>query len=117
MTILYRWKGGGGKIPIGYGNLLIWLLILMFGWTIGGLAAANLVGAIEPMPIRNTLYIIGVWGLSGSLSSVFVFLPSGAGVFEVSMAVMLSQIIPIPLSVFIVVALRILVILLSLFGD
>ncbi len=114
MTILYRWKGGGGKIPIGYGNLLIWLLIFMFGWTIGGLTAANLVGAIEPMPIRNILYIIGVWGLSGSLSSVFVFLPGGAGIFEVSMTIMLSQIIPIPLAVFIVVALRILIILLEL---
>lgn len=110
LTLLYHLMGGTARIPVSYLNLLTWLVMFVLIWSIGGLMLCYLVGAIEPLSFTQTLYIIGSWGLSGGLSAIVVFLPSGFGIFEISLAVMLSQIMPLPLAAFSVIALRLLLI-------
>jgi hypothetical protein len=108
LTLLYRLMGGIERIPVSYWNLLAWLVIFVIIWSIGGLMVCYFVSSIIPLSFTQMLYIISSWGLAGGLSAIVVFLPSGFGILEISLAVMLSRIISFPLAAFSVLALRLL---------
>jgi len=108
LNMLYNWMGRPGKIPVGYSNLLLWSAMFMVIWTVGGFITYFLAVAVEPSSSTHVLYIISSWALAGSLSSLVVFLPTGLGLLEISLAVMLSQVMPLTSAVFVVVFLRLL---------
>ncbi len=78
---------GASHIAITSGIIILYLCTWIFGSIIFYLFGIN-IHALSTVPFTN---YISVWSLSGSISSVFIFLPSGLGIRELSFASLLQQ--------------------------
>jgi glycosyltransferase 2 family protein len=109
-TILNR---DGNKLvqTIRLQNFLVWFLANIIMWVLGGLMIGQILLAFQPHATINILFIVGAWTLSGTAGLLTFFLPSSFGVTEVTLAVLLSQIMPLPLAGAIAILTRLVTIL------
>jgi hypothetical protein len=91
-----------------YRQLLIWLLIYIAGWACGGITVFWWLRALTSISWSTMPAIIAAWALAGSLSSLLIISPSGLGIREVTLVVMLSSIVPQPIAVVAAIMLRVL---------
>jgi hypothetical protein len=79
-------------------NVCTWLLAYTIMWALSGAMVCQLVLAFQPIGARAILLTIGAWALSGTIGVLTFFLPSSFGATEVTLTVLLSQILPLPLA-------------------
>lgn len=94
-----------GRLP--FKAVLGWLVAYIGIWILGGMSLFAVATAIYTLPLGSMGLVVSSWMLSGLLSSLFMFMPSNMGVTEVSLSLLLSQVIPPGLAVVVAIAARI----------
>lgn len=87
-------------------NRLTWLLAYSVVWIVGGLNVVFLANALYPLPLSVWPAIIAAWVLSSLLGLLIMILPSGLGVSELSLTLLLSFYMPTPLAALVAIANR-----------
>jgi hypothetical protein len=91
-----------------YRHVADWLGSYVLGWAAGGLILATVVAALRPLNGVEVVALIGVWSLSGALGSLAVFSPSGLGIREVSLTLLLASLLSVPQAAFVAIFTRVL---------
>ena len=105
--LLSKLKKQSNVQALSYTNSLTWLVFYIAGWILGGMTVFWLINVLTPLPATHLPDVVAAWTLAGTMSSLIFFSPSGLGVQEITLAVMLSQLIPAPVAVIIAVLLRV----------
>jgi hypothetical protein len=92
-------------------DVLAWLGWFGLMWLLGGVMLAQIIRAFQPLPRSELVFVCGAWALSGALGALTFLLPSSFGVSDISLAILLAQIMPAPAAGTIAVITRILGIL------
>ena len=58
------------------------------------------------VPVRHLPTVIGIWVSGGVVSHVAIFLPGGLGIKELTMAALLSAVVPMPIAILVSVVAR-----------
>jgi len=94
-------------VRVGWGDKLLWFSVYVLGWITGGAILYFLAGSISEVSLT---FLPACWGfvaLSGVISTLSFFLPSGLGIREVSLSLLLSSYIPLPVAIALSILFRI----------
>jgi hypothetical protein len=89
-------------------DTIVWLILYIFTWLIGGVVLFSVVSFFQPIPITELMTIIGMWSLSGTISLVGFFTFASIGLREITLTVLLTQFLPLPVTLIIAVTIRLL---------
>lgn len=90
-----------------YRHLLLWVLVYALVWAVGGLLLFVVVDAVHPLPRTQLPAVIGIWAVFGLASMLlFSFVPFGLGVNELTLAALLSPLIPADEAFFVALLMR-----------
>ncbi len=84
--------------PRPYWEKLIWLGMYSLVWLVGGAILYCFINTITLLSITSLPYVMGIWGLSGAIAIMAFFSPSGFGIREVTLTVLLSLVLPMTVS-------------------
>jgi hypothetical protein len=87
-------------------DTLTWLAIYAGVWVGGGLVLYGAINAFYPLPPTYLPQVIGVWALSELTTYVSLVSPSGLGIREVALSVLLGYYVPAPIAVVVALAVR-----------
>jgi len=90
-----------------YSHIMTWLGSYVLGWAAGGLILAAIVATLRPLGAIEVVTLIGIWSLSGALGALAVFSPSGLGIREISLTLLLEPLLPLPQAAFVALFTRI----------
>ncbi len=90
-------------------HVLRWMLIYVAAWLVGGAVLYTVASALTVVDVGSLPYILGSWALAGVISTLFFFFPSNWGVTEISLALLLSAIMPPPIAGVVAILMRLLV--------
>jgi hypothetical protein len=108
LTIVLNRLGRKMTQPLQFRDLMLWMVVYIVTWMVGGLTLWVLVGSIGNLTLVKVLTVIGAWSLSGAVSSLAVFLPAGLGIREISLTLLLSSLVPLSTAAFVALVLRLL---------
>lgn len=77
---------------------LKWLLAYGVVWVVGGLMVVVLANQFHPLPLSTWPAVIGSWVFASLLGILIMILPSGLGVTDLSLTLMLSFYMPTPIA-------------------
>jgi hypothetical protein len=97
-----------GTYSLGASRLAPLLVIYIVAWVLGGVELLILARAIYPVPVSLLPAIIGAWAASGAASLIAAYAVQGMGLTEVTLAVLLSTFLPLPVSIAISILFRLL---------
>lgn len=83
-----------------------WLALYLLIWLIGSAILFSVVNMFNPLPLSQFIPIVGIWVVANTLSLVGTLTLTGIGVREISLTVLLGQILPIPLALVIAIVVR-----------
>jgi len=87
---------------------MIWIVSFSVMWVLGGMMVVQMVKVFQPfLGAHEILYLIGAWALSGMAGLSTIFLPSSFGATELSLTVLLTKLLPLPVAGTIALATRI----------
>jgi len=92
-----------------YRDTLAWVIWYLSVWAGGGVLLYTVIRAFYPLPLANLPFVISTWAAAGVAASVVFLAPSGLGVTELSLSLLLSAVLPVTLAVGLAVFLRLLV--------
>lgn len=98
-------------------KILLWVGAYIALWVCGGYILFLLINTIYPLAYDQLGFVIGCWVIAGTVSFALVFLPSNFGFTEVSLSLLLSQLLPSSLAVIIAILSRIIFTLFELFWS
>jgi len=116
MLLVNPWTIGGlwrrvGRVemsePLRWRDILTWLVIYAGVWMGGGLVLYWAINAFYVLPLAYLPQVIGVWALSELTTYLSLVSPSGLGLREVALSVLLGNYIPVPIAVVVALAVRI----------
>lgn len=93
---------------ISYRVMLAWLVGYIGLWVLGALILYLIIYAIYPLDPSLWLLALVAWSLSGVTGTIITFLPSGLGITEVTMSLILGQFMPSSVAVSVALLFRIL---------
>lgn len=106
-AILKRFVQAKAPSDLRYQDTLVWLGIYIVVWIVGGLVLYSAVNVFYPLPLTQLPGVIGAWTLSGAVASLLVLSPSGLGVRELTLSLLLSHYIPTPLAIVVALGMRV----------
>ena len=86
--------------------VLLVLTIYAAVWLSGGVVLFFLIRAIYPIEWTALPFVIQAWTLSGLASYIAFFAPTSLGIRELTLAAMLSLVIPLSVAIVIVILIR-----------
>lgn len=89
-------------------KLLIWLIGYMVIWVLGGVMLSLIVLALSPHSLSYFVQILTAWTISGISGIVITFLPSGLGVVELTLSLILNSFLSTTIAISVALASRIL---------
>ncbi len=89
-------------------DAFLWLNAYAGMWLLSGAMLVEIVSAFQSLGVPEVIYVVAAWSLSGAVGLLTFFLPSTFGATELTLAVLLSRIMPTTLAVAISVLVRIL---------
>jgi hypothetical protein len=104
--ILARFHRPALEVTMTWGR--IWLLLLRYivVWLIQGLAFATLVRALAPLPLAGVPYVAAAWVAAYVIGFLSLLTPSGLGVREGVIVLLLAAILPQPVAAVIAILAR-----------
>ncbi len=108
---ILSWLRQPADIPLTYWHLLRSLSWYVVGWFLGGVMFYGIIRFLHPLPLSLLPSVVGFWGLSSSLGLLAFFSPSGLGIKEISLSVLLASHVPSPTAVSIAILARFVLIL------
>lgn len=115
-----RWlvkKISAKSAEISIDKLILWVVTYIALWGCGGYILFLLINTVYPLAYDQLGFVIGCWAIAGTVSFSLVFLPSNFGFTEVSLSLLLSQLLPSSLAVVIALLSRIIFTLFELFWS
>lgn len=91
-----------------YKALIGWFAVYIVVWIGNGMILFLMLNTISYLEINNLFFVVGSVAFVNLISSALFFAPSNFGVGEVTLSLMLSSILPTPISVFIALLSRML---------
>lgn len=92
--LLNRAMRGSALPSISWARVYGWLAVYGAGWAVGGVLLFTILRMFHTPSVGHLPMVIGGWAIAGTASMLTFFLPSGFGVTEVTLTVLLSQIAP-----------------------
>ena len=92
-------------------DALGWILAFTATWLCGGAIVFLVIRAFVEIDLAQFGYVLGAWAFSGAIGTLTIFLPSSFGLAEISLSLLLSRIIPLPLAGAVAIIVRLLTIL------
>jgi hypothetical protein len=92
---------------VDYQHMLMWTIMYSLVWMVGGVILYLLVRTLYPLPIHNVPTVIGIWAIGGVVSHLAVLTPGGLGIKELTMATLLSNLIPTPIAIIVSIFARV----------
>ena len=92
-------------------DVLVWFVLNTLMWVLSGFMLGQMVSAFQTVSSHSLTLIIGIWALAGTAGFLTFFLPSTFGVTEITIAILLSQLMPLPLAGTIAILIRLTTIL------
>jgi glycosyltransferase 2 family protein len=105
--LVARWRGVSEMPSLGLARILTWLAGFTSIWLLGGLTLFATCLAVYRIPVDSLPSVLAAWAIAGLLGNVALFVPSGLGVREVGLTLLLGQVIPVPLAVVVALVFRI----------
>lgn len=100
---LLRWLGRGQRVTeivqVSWRDKMLWFIVYLLGWLAGGLILYFLAGAVSVVSLSLLPACWGFVALSGIVSAMAFFLPGGAGARDVSLSLLLSSYVPLPVAI------------------
>ena len=87
-------------------DTVAWLALYVLVWTVGALVLYTLINFFQPVPPGQLIAVVGMWTLSGSISLAGAITIHSIGLREISLALLLTQFVPAPVGVVIVIMVR-----------
>lgn len=84
-----------------------WLFLYLVIWLIGAMTLFSAVNLVYPLPIQQLAPIIGMWALASTLSLAGALTFTSFGVREISLTILLAQLIPAPIALIVAIMVRI----------
>ncbi len=95
------------KVPeLSWQKTATWLIIYASTWVIGGCVLHSVINLFFPLPIDQLATSIGIWTLSGVVSLVGFISISLFGLREISLVLLLSQLMPISVAILVGIIIR-----------
>ena len=94
--------------PLTWRNTIIWVAIYMLIWVAGGIVMFSTINFFQALPLHQLLAIIGMWALASSISLAGAITFTSIGVREVSLTLLLTQLMPLPVAIITIIAIRLL---------
>lgn len=105
----WRWFArGSSQISLTVRDTLQWMVVYVLTWVVGGMVLYCVVGLFRPISPSHVIEIIGIWSLAGFISLIGFMTLSFIGLREISLALLLSPLIPLPVAIIIGITIRIL---------
>lgn len=82
-----------------YRRVLGWLVYYLFLWLIGGVSLFLVINAVYLLPISYLPACIDAWAITGVAASVVLLLPSGLGLSEATLSLLLATQVPSSIAV------------------
>ncbi|MBA3533113.1 MAG: flippase-like domain-containing protein [Ardenticatenales bacterium] len=92
--------------PLSPWLVLLWLLTYSLMWVLGGMILLLLAISFQPLSWQGWVGVIGAWALGGLAGLLIMILPSGLGVSELSMVLILSFYMPPPVATLVAIGSR-----------
>jgi hypothetical protein len=92
---------------VGYGNVLVWLIIYILVWIGGGLVLYAVINSIYALPLARLPTVVGIWVLSGLITTLVFATSAGLGLKDVTLGVLLGYLMPSPLAVIVALLMRV----------
>jgi hypothetical protein len=106
--LLGRLKAGGETIPgVRYRDSALLVGLYAVVWALGGMILFAITKAVYPLPWDTFPGILGAWSLSGVIASISTFTPSGFGLREITLSILLTPFMPAGMSVVIALVTRV----------
>ncbi|MBN1135988.1 MAG: hypothetical protein JXM73_05360 [Anaerolineae bacterium] len=95
--------------PLGWGDLLGLLGVYVIAWVMGGVVLYVLSQALVPLSPAALPAVIGAWGGAGAIGFVAVYFLQGLGIRDVTLALLLSSIMPLSAAAVVSILFRLLI--------
>ncbi len=92
---------------ITYGALLSWLAIYIALWLVGGTILYQMLLALWPVSPEMWAVSIGAWSLAGVTGMLIQLLPSGLGISEATLSLVLAAFVPSSIAVAAAIVMRV----------
>ncbi len=94
--------------PLYWKETGLWCGFYVLIWIIGGCALYAIINIFFVLPIQNIFAVIGMWAIANIISLAGTLALSGMGLRELSLVLLLTQILPPPAALFIAIISRLL---------
>jgi len=111
--ILSRFGQGEQAKNLHYSRVLGWLAYYLFIWLIGGSVLYLLINTIYPLPLTILPVCVGAWAITGVAATIVLVLPSGLGLSEATLGLLLSTQVPSSIAVTAAILMRVLLTILE----
>lgn len=105
----WLWQKLGRQTPashLRWRDTLVWLALYVIIWAVGALVLFSVVNLFHTTPTSQLLAIIGMWASAGSISLAGALTFSGMGLREISLTLLLTQLVPAPVALVIAITIR-----------
>lgn len=92
-------------------DIAIWLVIYSLVWIGGGLTLYIAINSLYPLPLTYLPTVIGMWAISGLITTLITTYSVGFGLKELTLGLLLGCILPNPTAIIIALLMRICLIL------
>ena len=89
-------------------STITWLFFYVITWILGGIVLWAVINFLHPLPSSNFISVIGMWSLSGTISLVGFLTISVFGLREITLTLLLAQLLPLPVTIIIAIIVRLL---------
>jgi len=97
-------------ISLRYRDTLQWLLMYLLTWIVSALLLYATIRSIYDLPATYLLQVVADWTLAGVLTSFITFVPTGLGLKEVTLTLLMSRYMPQYIAVVAAILVRLLTI-------
>ncbi|MEZ4510984.1 MAG: hypothetical protein R3C62_03840 [Chloroflexota bacterium] len=94
--------------PLRWRDTLYWLGFYVIIWVLGGVVMFSTINFFQTLPATQLLATIGMWALASSVSLAGAITFTSIGVREVSLTLLLTQLMPLPVAIITIIAIRLL---------
>ncbi len=92
---------------LGRRHVALWTACYATAWVMGGIILYLLLAALHPLSLQRLPGIVAIWAASGILGHVAALTIGGIGAKEISMAALLTTLVPAPMAIAAPILLRI----------
>lgn len=97
-------------------DISLWVGLFVLAWVTGGFTLFSTINFVHSLPISEFIPILGIWVVANTVSVAGALTIGGFGLREISLTVLLSQIVPAPVALVISLLMRVIWLAAELLG-